>query len=124
MTREQALQIFSQGFEAFRLRNGLTQDQVGQILGCGRANVNKIKSGKNFPSMDGVFTLIENGMTLEEIFGPELAAKLLNGNPAKATDIPEYKPLVDMDSPEFRAGVEKILRDLEAKGYKTVDPLK
>ena len=124
MTREQALQIFSQGFEAFRLRNGLTQDQVGRILGCGRANVNKIKSGKNFPSMDGVFTLIENGMTLEEIFGPELAAMLLNRNPRKATDVPEFKPLVDMDSPEFRAGVEKILRDLEAKGYKAVDPLK
>lgn len=124
MTREQALQIFSQGFEAFRLRNDLTQDQVGRILGCGRANVNKIKSGKNFPSMEGVFTLIENGMTLDEIFGPELAAKLLNGNTAKAPDVPEYKPLVDMDSPEFRAGVEKILRDLEAKGYKVINPLK
>ena len=124
MTKEQALEFFATGLEKFRLRKGYTMDQLGKVIGCGRANIHKIKERKNFTSMESLFYLIEDGMTLEEIFGPELAAKLLNGNTANAPDVPEYKPLVDMDSPEFRAGVEKIMRDLVAKGYNPVNPLK
>lgn len=114
MTREKALQIFSKGFEAFRLRNGYTQDQVGEILGCGRANINKIKSGKNFPSMEGVFTLVEQGMKLEEIFGPELAEKLTAGlEPVQVDGKPEA-----YDTPEFRKGVADAIAVLMSKGVK------
>ena len=111
MTREKALQIFSKGFEAFRLRNGYTQDQVGDILGCGRANINKIKSGKNFPSMEGVFTLVEHGMKLEEIFGAELAEKLTAGlEPVMVNGKPD-----PFDTPEFKNGVANVLAMLASK---------
>lgn len=111
MTREKALQIFSKGFEAFRLRNGYTQDQVGDILGCGRANINKIKSGKNFPSMEGVFTLVEHGMRLEEIFGAELAEKLTAGlEPVMVNGKPD-----PFDTPEFKNGVANVLAMLASK---------
>lgn len=122
MTRDQALAIFSRGFEAFRLRNGLTLDQLGQMLGCGRANVHKIKSGKNFPSMEGLFSLVENGMTLYEIFGTELAEKLT----AEMKEVlPDPKDETDVyNSPEFREGVAKAIAELVAKGHDAVSPLK
>jgi len=124
MTKDQALEIFSSGLEKFRHRKGYTMDQLGKIIGCGRANIHKIKERKNFTSMEGLYYLVEDGMTLEEIFGTELAAKLRNGQAKDVPYVPEYKQLVDMDSPEFRAGVEKILKELEAKGLKAVNPLK
>lgn len=117
MTRDQALAIFSRGFEAFRLRNGLTLDQLGQILGCGRANVHKIKTGKNFPSMEGLFSR----MTLYEIFGTELAEKLT----AEMKEVLPEPGKKDMfDTPEMREIIAKTIGELVEKGYKAINPLK
>ena len=112
MTRNDALQIFSRGFENFRKRKSLTLDEVGKILGCGRANVFKIKSGSNFPSVEGIFTLVENGMRLEEIFGSDLAQKLTEGLEPVIID---GKPDA-FDTPEFRQGVADAIAALMSKG--------
>lgn len=117
MDRKKSLEIFSSGFDKFIKRNGYTQEQVGALLGCGRANVNKIKSGKNFPSMDGVFILAENGMRLNEIFGDELAEKLINNveaaNKPDSTSKPDF-----FDSDAFRQGVLKVLSEEQILKFK------
>lgn len=76
MDKQTALQIMCTGLKDFRTRKGWSQDQLGQILDCGKANISNIENKKGFPAMESVFTLIENGMTLEELFGKELADKL------------------------------------------------
>ena len=68
MTREEALATISKGIRAFRQRKGYTQEELGRILGNGKANISQMEHGFSAPSIDGLFTLVENGMTAEEIF--------------------------------------------------------
>lgn len=57
--------------------------------------------------MEGFFTLLEHGMTLEEAFGPELAAKIVL--PGQKSSIPE-SPL---EKAKFvRAGLKELLAQL------------
>lgn len=122
MTREQALEIFARGLEHFRHRKGYTMDQLGKIIGCGRANIHKIKERKNFTSMEGLFYLIEDGMTLYEIFGTDLAEKLVE---EMKEVLPEQNEKKDnFDTPEFRDGVAKVIAELVAKGHDAINPLK
>lgn len=122
MTREQALEIFARGLEHFRHRKGYTMDQLGKIIGCGRANIHKIKERKNFTSMEGLFYLIEDGMTLYEIFGTELAEKLT----AEMKEVlPDPNDKNDaFNTPEFREGVAKAIAELVAKGHDAINPLR
>lgn len=107
MTREETLSIFSKGLAAFMSRNHLTLSAVGDLLGCKQANIAKMRAGKGFPSMEGFFTLLEHGMTLEEAFGPELAAKIVL--PGQKSSIPE-SPL---EKAKFvRAGLKELLAQL------------
>lgn len=76
MTREEALATISKGIKAFRQRKGLTQEELGQILGNKKANISQMERAVSAPSIDGIFTLIEHGMTAEELFGKELAARM------------------------------------------------
>ena len=88
MTREDALKIFSVGFSQFLTRKGLTLAKASEILNVSTTTIHFIKSGKNFPSVEGIFTLIDNGMKLEEIFGEERAKILYSGfNAPDATDL-------------------------------------
>lgn len=86
MTREQALAILSKGIKAYRRRLCITQDRLGEMLGTGKANVSQMERGLSAPSIEGIFTLFENGMTVEEFFGKEIAAKA-SARPEGATPI-------------------------------------
>lgn len=122
MDRQKALEIFSRGFNRFCDRKGLTLEAAANMLGCGSGNISKIKAAKGLTSIDKVFTLIENGMTLYEIFGTELAEKLT----AEMKEVlPDPKDETDAyNSPEFREGVAKAIAELVAKGHDAVNPLK
>lgn len=114
MNRKQALEIFSKGFNKFVDRKGYTLNSAGDLLGCKSANISKIKAGKGFPSMESVFTLVEHGMKLEEIFGAELAEKLTAGlEPVQVDGKPDA-----FDTPEFRKGVADAIAVLMSKGVK------
>ena len=112
MNRKQALEIFSKGFNKFVDRKGYTLNSVGDLLGCKSANISKIKAGKGFPSVEGIFTLIEDGMKLEEIFGSELAEKLLDGLKPEP-GLPDH-----LKTPELKEVVAQALADIIAKGTK------
>ncbi len=76
MEQAEARRIFSGGLADFMSRKGHTLDSLAKILGIKNPSVSVMKSGKTLPTFDKVFTLAENGMALEEIFGAELAQKL------------------------------------------------
>ena len=112
MNRKDALTIFSKGFNKFIERKGYTRETAGKLLGCKEGNISKIKAGNGFPSVEGIFTLIEDGMKLEEIFGTELAEKLLEGL-KPVPGLPEH-----LRTPEINEIVAKALTDIIAKGAK------
>lgn len=88
MEREEAQKIFSKGLAKFMFRTGLNGEAVAKILGIKSECISVYKSGKNLPKLPSVFTLVENGMRLDEIFGEELAAKMVavyQENKAKAS---------------------------------------
>lgn len=76
MTREQALAILSKGIKAYRRRLVITQDRLGEIIGTGKANVSSMEKGKSAPSIEVLYTLAEHGMSVEEMFGPEISARM------------------------------------------------
>ena len=56
MTREEAIKIFSVGFDQFLDRKGLTQEAAGDLIGCSKANINKIKNKKSLPCRKPFFS--------------------------------------------------------------------
>lgn len=106
MNRKDALTIFSKGFNKFVDRKGYTLNSAGDLLGCKSANISKIKAGKGFPSVEGIFTLIEDGMRIEEIFGSELAEKLLKGLEL-GRELPEH-----LNKPDIKAVVREALTEI------------
>lgn len=109
MTRDEALSLFSRGFSEFLKRNGFTLEYVGSLLGCSKANVSNIRNGKTAPSFENLMILVENGMTLDEIFGPELARKLVSQSRPSKPPVPE-SPL---EKARFvRAGLKELLAQL------------
>ncbi len=106
MTRDDALSLFSKGFSSFLKRNSFTLEHVGNLLGCSKANVSNIRNGKTSPSFENVLTLVENGMTLEEVFGKELSKKML----ASARQPSPGSPLERAQY--VRAGLKDLLRQL------------
>lgn len=122
MDRNTALEIFSRGFNRFCDRKGLTLEAAANMLGCGSGNISKIKAAKGLTSIDKVFTLIENGMTLYEIFGTELAEKLTAGMKEVLPDPNDKND--KFNDPELKKVIADTVAELVAKGYKAVDPLK
>ena len=47
-------------------------------MSLSKAHVSNIKNGKNLPSAEVLFQLLEDGMRLDEAFGRELAQKLVS----------------------------------------------
>ena len=119
MEKKEALEIFSYGFNRFCKRKNLTLEAAAKMLDCGSGNISKIKAGKGLTSIDKVFTLIENGMTLNELFGTELAEKLT------AEMYKEQQHLNNnnnsFNSPAFREGVAKVITELVTKGLKATN---
>jgi transcriptional regulator with XRE-family HTH domain len=122
MIKKDAYSLFSRGLNSYMSRKGYTLDDVAKILDITAQSVHAIRSGKTLPRFDKVFTLIENGMTLYEIFGTELAEKLT----AEMREVlPETQEQKDaFDNPELKKVIADTIAELVAKGYKTVNPLK
>ena len=108
MDKKDAINIFSRGFAQFMDRKGYALKDVAKILGITEQSVFAFRAGDSLPSFEKVFTLIENGMTLEEIFGTELTKK--------REDFSNSSNKINaFNSPEFREEVVKIIADFIAK---------
>lgn len=113
MTREEAIRIFSVGFERFLERSGLTLEAAGQIMDSTKGNASRIKQKKGLPSVEGLFSLVENGMTLEEIFGADLAKKLVESYKIEGADVENIDIFKELPNP---AGMTEEEFDQKLKG--------
>lgn len=76
MDRQEIIDAFCTGFNAYLVRSRQTSKELAKKISCSEANVSKWKKFKGLPSLEVVFELIKNGMTLQEIFGKDIAKKL------------------------------------------------
>lgn len=118
MDRTKTLEIFSKGFKKFMDRKGFTRNEIAKLIDCTTGNISKMKAGTGLPSVESLFSLVENGMRIEEIFGSELAEKLIEGL------VPEPSNAEKLSKAEIREGVLEIFEELLAKGKKPVEILK
>lgn len=122
MDKKYAINRFSRGFAQFMDRKGYTLKDVADKLDITAQSVFAFRSGDSLPRFDKVFTLVEDGMTLYEIFGTELAEKLTAGMKEVLPDPNDKND--KFNDPELKKVIADTIAELVAKGYKTVDPLK
>lgn len=97
-------------FNMFLRRKGLKQQEAADMLGVTQATISNWCKGKT-PDYGTIVKLIKQGMTLQELFGDELAAELVNNSSG-------VLPSLDLlNNPELRGGMEFIVTEvLKAKG--------
>ena len=74
--KERAQKAFYKGLDAYMVRTGKNPRSLSLEHGRSPNAVRNMLSTNSLPSFDFVFSLLDNGMTLEECFGSELAAKI------------------------------------------------
>ena len=75
---------FQKGLKAYLARTGRTQSSLARSIFVGQSSLNNWCRGKADPSVTVALLALE-GMTLEELFGEEVANKLLaNSKPKEA----------------------------------------
>lgn len=98
---------------AFKVRKGWTQSDMGEALGVATSSVGGYCSGVRKPSYEVIESLFRQGATIAEVFSPELQEIVLkNSAPASPSSIPEdvYR------SQAFRDGVEDVVKALIKEG--------
>lgn len=76
MDRNAVINAFCTGFNAYIVRTKQTSKELARNLSFSEANISKWKKFNGLPSLEYVFELDKNGMTLHEIFVTELAGCL------------------------------------------------
>lgn len=74
--KERAQKAFYKGLDAYMKRTGKTARSLSLEHGRSQSSIRNMINTNSLPGFDFVFSLLDNGMTLEECFGPELAAKI------------------------------------------------
>lgn len=72
------LGIFSSGLNRFLSRTGSSQAALARKVGATKVCVSQWATGKCEPKVSSLAALIKEGITAEEIFGPDIARTLLN----------------------------------------------
>jgi len=87
--------LFGKRLKELRIKKGLTQEQLAEIIGVGERNVSKIECGKNFVKLE-TLTNILNALDIEpqELFDYEhlqdketLKKELINGLKNDTVDV-------------------------------------
>lgn len=118
MENKASFPFFCEGLTKFLKRKGFTLENMGNILGCSRVNVHNLRVGKIAPSFGIVCGLLEHGMTLEEMFGPELARRIASPAPSRPP-VPE----TPLEKARYvRAGLRELLEQLSELDARLPDP--
>ena len=99
--------------ESFRIRINKTVLELAELLGVEKAAVYNYKYGKSKPSYDVIEKMFLLGARIDEVFSPEVQAKVLEN--CGAGELPAVPAA--FDTPEFREGVKAALADLQKMGY-------
>lgn len=96
----------------FLRRMGWGQKDLANRLEISTSTVGMWCIGKSTPTYPVILKLLQLGMTPRELFGDEIDAKMRSFYAsADGAQVPAA-----FDTPEFREGVAKALKDLRAKG--------
>lgn len=82
----------------FMDRMGWGQQELADKLGCAQSRVSDLNSGARNPKFSEIMTLIDLGITLEELFGKAAADKLKSREPVNESF---------RSSPDFQRGVNE-----------------
>ena len=96
-------------FNHFLNRKQLKQKDAASLIGVSSGLIGMWASNKAVPSYEKILKLIDKGITAEELFGKEYAEKLI----ANSSALP-LPPEIAND-PDFLAGQNQALKDIEAK---------
>lgn len=94
---------------SFLRRKNWAQKDLAERLNVATSTVGMWCTGKSTPAYAVIVELLKLGMTIEELFGKEIADMVLKNS---GNDIMEK----GYDSPEFRKGVEETIADMKARG--------
>lgn len=86
----------------FMNRMGFSQQELAKLMECGQPRVSAINTGTSEARYSEMVKLLELGMTLEEMFGDDLAKKIRE----------KFSPIVsniDFKSKEFQKGVQEAI---------------
>ena len=98
-------------FNHFMNRKKLKQKDAASLIGVSSGLVGMWASNKAVPSYEKIVKLIDNGATAEELFGKECADRLLQNS----VGLPPQLPPEIANDPDFLAGHNQALEDIEAK---------
>ncbi len=99
--------------EAYRSRKKRTVAELAEMLSVKPAAIYNYKYGKSKPSYDVIEKMFLLGARIDEVFSPEVQAKVLEN--CGAGELPAVPAA--FDTPEFREGVKAALVDLQKMGY-------
>lgn len=99
MEKSEVYKIFSSGLSNFMDRKGYKSKEIAKILGITDASASTMANGKTLPRFEKVYTLVEKGMTLEEIFGADLAKKLMESYKTEGADVENIDIFKELPSP-------------------------
>ena len=100
---------FQKGLKAYLARTGRTQTSLARSIFVGQSSLNNWCRGKADPSVTVALLALE-GMTLQELFGEEVANTLLANSMPKedrAVNNAMYKKMMDIAREETRSEVKK-----------------
>lgn len=108
--------------QEFMDRKGLTQQQLAEKIGVNRGAIGKWNTHVTDVTRENCAKLLLAGMTLEEMFGKEVAdcvkkavLEEANNAQAKIQPNPDNSP-IDYNDPKFQEGFEKTLAGMKARG--------
>lgn len=96
-------------FSHFMNRKLWKQKDAASIIGVSGGLVGMWASNKAVPSYEKIVKLIDNGISAEELFGKELAEKLILNSSAISLSSKIA------NDPETSAGQQQALKDIESK---------
>ena len=91
--------FFSKNVKSLRIRNNITQEQLGKLLGKDYSTVGKWEKGTHYPVLDDAYKLsLIFGMTIEDLIGKDLTdSNLLNSILDDTQMINKYRLLSEND---------------------------
>lgn len=103
--------------DSFKDRLGITKSELARRLGLdSKSNTLSLYAkGKSFPTYEMCCKLLDMGMTIEELFGPDIAAKVVVTKNALQERHAAYNTRLDFNDPEVKAAMAQALSDILAK---------
>ena len=110
---------FAENLQAFRKKNGLTQEDLAELLGVSRQAVSKWEQGDGYPEVEKLLILADKlGVSLDALMGREPLGDAAGASPDNAFSagqsgsVSSYTAAADAVSDDQPAGVMSYVPDV------------